>query len=77
MNFEGADRGKQLKAIADYIEPVIRRALDEATRSCLNCEHFSPGPPDRSQEKCSLNWLTPPPSIAARGCDNHMDKVPF
>lgn len=80
MNFdkpEGANRGKVIREVAEYLDERIRRALDDATRTCLNCEHFQEGPPNRSRELCGLNGLQPPPSIAARGCDNHMDKIPF
>ncbi len=80
MNFdkpEGANRGEVIRGVAEYLDEKVRKALDDATRTCLNCEHFIEGPPDRSGEKCGLNNLMPPPSIAARGCDNHMDKIPF
>lgn len=65
------------REVGAYLQERLERALDEATRTCLNCEHFVEGPPDRTGEKCGLNGLMPPPSIAARGCGNHMDKVPF
>lgn len=65
------------REVGAYLQERLEKALDDATRTCLNCEHFVEGPPDRTGEKCGLNGLMPPPSIAARGCDNHMDKVPF
>lgn len=65
------------REVGKYLQERLERALDEATRTCLNCEHFVEGPPDRSGERCGLNNLMPPPSIAARGCDKHMDKIPF
>lgn len=78
MNFDRPiDRNMMFKEVGHYLEDAVRKALDDATRTCLNCEHFVEGPPDRSGEKCGLNNLTPPPSIAARGCDDHMDKIPF
>lgn len=78
MNFERPiDRQAMFKELGQYISDKVRNALDDATRTCLNCEHFVEGPPDRSGEKCGLNGLQPPPSIAARGCDDHMDKIPF
>ncbi len=78
MNFEKPlTRDGLYKGVSDYLTEAVRKALDDATRTCLNCEHFVEGPPDRSGEHCGLNGLTPPPSIAARGCDNHMDKIPF
>jgi len=81
MNFEKPDgtidRGALIKGVGEYLSDAIKKALDEATRTCLNCEHFQPGPEDRSRETCGLNGLTPPPSIAARGCESYFDKVPF
>lgn len=78
MNFEKpTDRQGMFREVGAYLQERLERALDEATRTCLNCEHFVEGPPDRSGERCGLNNLMPPPSIAARGCDNHMDKIPF
>ena len=78
MNFEKpTDRTAMFREVGKYLQERIERALDEATRTCLNCEHFVEGPPDRSGERCGLNNLMPPPSIAARGCDKHMDKIPF
>lgn len=78
MNFDRPiDRQAMFKEVGHYLEDAVRRALEDATRTCLNCEFFLEGPPDRSRELCSLNGLTPPPSIAAKGCDKHMDKIPF
>jgi hypothetical protein len=78
MSFETPlDRNGFYKGVSDYLTEAVRKALDDATRTCLNCEHFIEGPPDRSGEKCGLNHMMPPPSIAARGCDNHLDKIPF
>lgn len=77
MNFDERDRKAVVEGIGEYLAEAIRRALDDATKSCLNCEHFIEGPPDRTGEKCGLNGLTPPPSIAARGCDRWEDKIPF
>lgn len=65
------------REVGAYLQERLEKALDDATRTCLNCEHFVEGPPDRTGEKCGLNGLMPPPSIAARGCDDHMDKIPF
>ena len=51
MNFnkpEGANRGEVIRGVAEYLDEKVRRALDEATRTCLNCEHFIEGPPDRT-----------------------------
>jgi hypothetical protein len=78
MNFEKpTDRQAMFREVGAYLQERLEKALDDATRTCLNCEHFVEGPPDRTGEKCGLNNLMPPPSIAARGCDNHMDKIPF
>lgn len=63
--------------VGKYLGDAIKKALDEATRCCLTCENFIEGPPDRSGELCGLNHRMPPPSIAARGCDNWEDKIPF
>ena len=65
------------REVGAYLQERLEKALDDATRTCLNCENFIEGPPDRTGEKCGLNGLMPPPSIAARGCDDHMDKIPF
>lgn len=65
------------REVGAYLQERLEKALDDATRTCLNCEHFIEGPPDRTGEKCGLNGLMPPPSIAARGCNDHMDKIPF
>lgn len=77
MNFDERDRKAVVEGVGEYLAEAMRRALDDATKSCLNCEHFIEGPPDRTGEKCGLNGLTPPPSIAARGCDRWEDKIPF
>lgn len=78
MNFEKpTDRQGMFREVGEYLKGCIEKALDDATRTCLNCEHFIEGPPDRTGEKCGLNHMMPPPSIAARGCDNHLDKIPF
>lgn len=77
MNFDERDRKAVVEGVGEYLAEAMRRALDDATKSCLNCENFIEGPPDRTGEKCGLNDLTPPPSIAARGCDRWEDKIPF
>lgn len=77
MNFDPKDRKAVIEGVGEYLTEAVRKALDAATRSCLNCDHFQPGPPDRSREVCGLNGLMPPPSIAARGCDNYEDQIPF
>lgn len=71
------DRQAVIDGVGEYLVAAMRKALEEATKSCLNCEHFIEGPPDRSGEKCGLNNLTPPPSIAARGCDSWDSEIPF
>lgn len=78
MNFEKpTDRQGMFREVGAYLQERLEKALDDATRTCLNCENFIEGPPDRTGERCGLNNMMPPPSIAARGCDNHMDKIPF
>lgn len=77
MNFDERDRKAVVEGVGEYLAEAMRVALDNATKSCLNCENFQPGPPDRSRELCGLNGLQPPPSIAARGCDRWEDKIPF
>ena len=71
-----AEFERRIKAIG-MITGQLSNILNNAFNSCLNCDHFQPGPEDRSNETCGLNGRTPPPSIAARGCDNWTDKIPF
>lgn len=80
MNFDrfgSQDRIALIEGVAAYLENAVAVALDAATKTCLNCEHFDAGPADRSKEVCGLNGLTPPPSIAARGCDRWSEQIPF
>jgi hypothetical protein len=51
--------------------------VNNSFKTCLNCANFVEGPPDRSGERCGLNNMMPPPSIAARGCDKWEDEIPF
>lgn len=76
MNSEGtraANRMDIIDALATMARESFVNALQDATRTCLNCEHFLPD----NGEKCGLNNLVPPPSIAVVGCECHLDKIPF
>lgn len=74
MNFEKPmDRKAVVEGVGEYLAEAMRRALEDATKTCLNCEHFRPD----QGEQCGLNGLVPPPTIAARGCECWEDKIPF
>jgi len=72
MAVEKLDRLAAIHSVAEVMNDAIIRALEECTRTCLNCEHFK-----WQGEQCGLNGMVPPPSIAARGCECHQDFVPF
>lgn len=69
----GLKRKEMIKQIGEYLGPIIVKALDDATRCCLNCDHFRPN----KGETCGLNNKVPPPKIAARGCECFEDEIPF
>lgn len=65
-------RQETFNALADLLKPVIVQALEQATKSCLTCDHF-----DQAKELCNLNHKRPPARIIAFGCECFEDEIPF
>lgn len=72
MSSKPATRIEIIQTLADLARTEFVKALNDATRTCLNCENFL-----EESELCSLNNKRPPAQIIARGCECHADKVPF
>lgn len=73
FDLDKKDRRAVVEGVGEYLAEAVRNALDQATKCCLNCDNFQPD----NGEKCGLNGLVPPPSIAARGCECWEDPIPF
>lgn len=72
MNSDIRFMRSESEAIANHIMQHIKVALNQATRSCLACEHFN-----ESNELCGYYNQKPPARIIAFGCDKYEDKIPF
>lgn len=66
------DRQQMFREIVDYLSPVIIKALEDATKSCITCDHF-----DQINELCKYNSLRPPAKVIAFGCECYQDEIPF
>jgi len=66
------DRQQMFEAVAELLKPVIVSTLENATKSCMTCDHF-----DQAKEKCGLNGQRPPARIIAFGCECFIDEIPF
>ena len=66
-------REELIKGMAKEIAEEILTSLERATRTCVNCEHFS------GDEECKLASppVRPPAKIIAFGCDGYKEGVPF
>lgn len=75
----GDERRKEaVEGIAQELGQVMRRHLDECTRTCLNCEHFTEKHVNSIySEICSLAGKRPPARIIAFGCEHYKDQIPF
>ncbi|CAB4131786.1 hypothetical protein UFOVP131_57 [uncultured Caudovirales phage] len=66
------NRQEMFNAVAETLKPVIVATLENATKSCLTCDHF-----DQVRELCQLNNRRPPARIIAFGCECFEDEIPF
>ena len=60
--------------LAEYLKPMISKALADATKSCINCASF-----DEPKALCIQYKMKPPPRVIALGCPAFMDhdEIPF
>lgn len=65
-------REEAVKGIAEHIGGIIREHLDQCTKTCINCEHFS-----EDHEICNRWNARPPARVIAFGCEAYTDKIPF
>lgn len=71
-------RDNAVNAIAKELGDMIKYHLDNATKTCINCEHFSETHVNpQYAETCHLNGMRPPARIIAFGCEKYEDKIPF
>jgi hypothetical protein len=68
---------EQLEGMARYIcehmIPTLKNTLQNATKSCPNCEHWT-----GVRELCGLNMKRPPATVIAFGCECFEDNgCPF
>ncbi len=67
------DRNGAVAILVTQLTDAMRKELDKATRTCLNCEHF-----DEPAEGCrKFGGARPPARIIALGCEHHEDEIPF
>lgn len=66
------NRQAGLQAMGEYLEPILHRALRDATRTCLTCDHFS-----EARENCNKYGGRPPARVIAFGCSGYEDDIPF
>ena len=69
---KGEKRELVIIEIAKELGAVMRKHLDESTRTCINCIHFN-----EPTEQCRLFKARPPARIIALGCDEYQDQIPF
>jgi len=67
-----ADRVAAVHGMARELTEAMRKELDRATRTCLNCELFT-----EATETCGKWNARPPARIIAAGCEDHVDEIPF
>lgn len=69
-----SDRNGAVAAIYVELGKVMRKHLDEATKTCLNCTHFF-----EKDELCRFNGTNqrPPARVIVSGCPAHEDEIPF
>lgn len=72
----GFDRELTVRSLVKELGDVMRKHLDEATRTCINCERF-----DEKTEICKfyVPHSRPPARVIISGCVNHkdLDDIPF
>jgi hypothetical protein len=67
----------RVDAVNEIVEKLaerVSRHLDDVTKTCLNCAHFSP-----KNELCMFNGTNqrPPAKVIVSGCPSHEDEIPF
>lgn len=66
------NRDKDVAKIAAQLAGQLAPVIEDATRSCLTCCHFS-----ESDEICLLAKQRPPARVIAYGCEQYEDDIPF
>ncbi len=69
---KGEKRTLAIEGIAKELGAVMRKHLDESTKTCINCFHFQ-----ETTEQCKLFRARPPARIIAFGCEKYDDQIPF
>lgn len=69
-----SDRCDTAAAISVELGKIMRKHIDAATKTCLNCEHFF-----EKNELCRFNGINqrPPARVIVTGCPAHQDEIPF
>jgi hypothetical protein len=67
-----ADKQATIKAVAEYLTPMIEQALRAATKTCMTCDHFR-----QVDEICQKYNMRPPAKVIAFGCPAYEDEIPF